>query len=113
MIRPSVGSRDFSRRAFERISIIVIEPVSSTQIGAFVSLSHAAVRRGQSSGASLPVRSRCDSTFASLHISRCVTSAFDISSVNSATGTSRGARRGSPPCRARAPTSPSTGGPRG
>ena len=68
MIRPSVGSRDFSRRAFERISIIVIEPVSSTQIGAFISLSHAAVRRGQSSGFSLPVRRLCDSTFASLHI---------------------------------------------
>ncbi len=44
------------------------------------------MRRGQSSTASLPLRSRCDSTFASLHISRCVTSAFDISSVNSATG---------------------------
>ena len=88
MIRPSVGSRDLSRRAFERISIIVIEPVSSTQIGAFISLSHAAVRRGQSSGFSLPVRRLCDSTFASLHIIRCVTSLFDISSVNSATGTS-------------------------
>src|SRR6185437_4696828 len=45
------------------------------------------VRRGQSSVASLPVRSRCDSTFPSAHISLCVTSAFDISSVNSATGT--------------------------
>ena len=33
------------------------------------------------------MRSRCDSTFASLHMSRCVTSDFDISSVNSATGT--------------------------
>ena len=32
------------------------------------------------------MRSRFDSTFASLHISRCVTSDFDISSVNSATG---------------------------
>ena len=30
MIRPRFGSRVFSRRAFERISIIVIEPVSST-----------------------------------------------------------------------------------
>ena len=30
MIIPSFGSRDFSRRAFERSSIIVIEPVSST-----------------------------------------------------------------------------------
>src|SRR5215211_6198603 len=56
-------------------------------MGAFASLSQAAVRRGQSSGASLPERSRCDSTFASLHMSRCVTSAFDISSVNNATGT--------------------------
>ena len=88
MIRPRFGSRDFSRRAFERISIIVIEPVSSTQIGAFISLSQAAVRRGQSSGFSLPVRRLCDSTFASLHIIRCVTSLFDISSVKSATGTS-------------------------
>ena len=35
------------------------------------------------------MRSRCDSTFASLHISRCVTSDFDISSVNSATGSLR------------------------
>ena len=34
------------------------------------------------------MRSRCDSTFASLHRSRCVTSDFDISSVKSATGTS-------------------------
>ena len=51
-----------------------------------MSRSHAAVSRGQSSGASLPVRSRCDSTFASLHIIRCVTSDFDISSVNRATG---------------------------
>ena len=75
-----------SRRAFERISIIVTEPVSSTKIGAFASLSQAAVRRGQSSGASLPLRRRCDSTFASLHMSRCVTSAFDISSVKIATG---------------------------
>ena len=33
------------------------------------------------------MRSRFDSTFASLHISRCVTSDFDISSVKSATGT--------------------------
>ena len=49
MIRPRFGSRVFSRRAFERISIIVIEPVSSTQIGAFISLSHADVSRGQSS----------------------------------------------------------------
>jgi len=41
----------------------------------------------------LPVRRRCDSTFASLHISRCVTSDFDISSVKSATGfSSRTAR---------------------
>ena len=32
------------------------------------------------------MRSRFDSTFASLHISRWVTSDFDISSVNSATG---------------------------
>ena len=32
------------------------------------------------------MRSRCDSTFASLHMSRCVTSDFDISSVKSATG---------------------------
>ena len=32
------------------------------------------------------MRSRCDSTFASEHMSRCVTSIFDISSVNSATG---------------------------
>ena len=39
------------------------------------------------------MRSRCDSTFASLHISRCVTSDFDISSVKSATGfSSRTAR---------------------
>ena len=30
MIRPSPGSRIFSRRAFDRISIIVTEPVSST-----------------------------------------------------------------------------------
>jgi hypothetical protein len=52
-----------------------------------MSRSHAAVSRGQSSGASRPVRRRCDSTFASLHIIRCVTSDFDISSVNSATGT--------------------------
>ena len=66
----------------------MIEPVSSTQIGAFISLSHAAVRRGQSSGFSLPVRRLCDSTRASLHIIRCVTSLFDISSVKSATGTS-------------------------
>ena len=64
----------------------MIEPVSSTQIGAFISLSQAAVSRGQSSCVSLPERTRCDSTFASLHISRCVTSAFDISSVKSATG---------------------------
>jgi hypothetical protein len=76
------------RRVFERTSIIVTEPVSSTKMGAFASLSQAAVSRGQSSAASFPVRSRCDSTFASLHISRCVTSAFDISSVNSATGIS-------------------------
>ena len=34
------------------------------------------------------MRRRCDSTFASLHISRCVTSDFDISSVKSATGIS-------------------------
>ena len=64
----------------------MIEPVSSTQIGAFISLSQAAVRRGQSSWASLPERTRFDSTFASLHMRRWVTSAFDISSVNSATG---------------------------
>ena len=88
MMRPSFGSRDFSRLAFERISIIVIEPVSSTQIGAFISLSQAAVRRGQSSGLSFPVRRLCDSTRASAHIIRCVTSLFDISSVKSATGTS-------------------------
>ena len=37
----------------------------------------------------MPFRSRCDSTLASLHISRCVTSDFDISSVNSATGVPR------------------------
>ena len=37
------------------------------------------------------MRSRCDSTFASLHISRCVTSDFDISSVKSA---DRDCRRG-------------------
>ena len=36
----------------------------------------------------MPVRSRWDSTFASEHMRRCVTSAFDISSVNSATGVS-------------------------
>ena len=30
MISPRFGSRIFSRRAFERISISVIEPVSST-----------------------------------------------------------------------------------
>ena len=53
-----------------------------------MSLSQAAVRRGQSSWASFPERRRFDSTFASLHISRCVTSAFDISSVKSATGVS-------------------------
>ena len=88
MIRPRFGTRDFSRRDFERISIIVTEPVSSTQIGAFISLSQAAVRRGQSSGFSLPVRRLCDSTRASLHIIRCVTSLFDISSVKSATGIS-------------------------
>src|SRR6266536_2807870 len=56
-------------------------------MGAFISLSQAAVKRDQSSCASFPVRSRCDSTLPSLHIRRCVTSAFDISSVNSATGT--------------------------
>ncbi len=88
MIRPRFGSRDFRRRAFERISISVIEPVSSTQIGAFISLSQAAVRRGQSSGFNLPVRRLCDSTRASAHIIRCVTSLFDISSVKSATGIS-------------------------
>ena len=33
------------------------------------------------------MRSRCDSTLASLHMSRCVTSDFDISRVKSATGT--------------------------
>ena len=88
MIRPRFGSRIFSRRAFERISIIVIEPVSSTQTGAFESRSQAAVSRGQSSGARLPERSRCDSTLASLHMSRCVTSDLDISSVNRATGVS-------------------------
>ncbi len=39
------------------------------------------------------MRRRCDSTFASLHISRCVTSDFDISSVKIPTGTpSRTAR---------------------
>ena len=43
----------------------------------------------QSSAASLPFLSRCDSTFASLHIRRCVTSDFDISSVKSATGIPR------------------------
>ena len=86
MIRPRLGSRDFSRRAFERSSMIDVDPVSSTQIGAFISRSQAAVSRGQSSGASRPVRSRCDSTFASLHIIRCVTSAFDISRVKRATG---------------------------
>ncbi len=32
------------------------------------------------------MRRRCDSTLPSEHMSRCVTSAFDISSVNSATG---------------------------
>ena len=32
------------------------------------------------------MRRRFDSTFASLHISRCVTSDFDISSVKRATG---------------------------
>ena len=32
------------------------------------------------------MRRRCDSTLASLHIRRWVTSDFDISSVNSATG---------------------------
>jgi hypothetical protein len=77
---------DLRRLAFERISIIVSEPVSSTKIGALASLSQAAVRRGQSSAASFPVRRRCDSTFASLHMRRCVTSAFDISSVKRATG---------------------------
>ena len=51
-----------------------------------MSLSQAAVSRGQSSCVSFPERTRSDSTFASLHIRRCVTSAFDISSVNSATG---------------------------
>ena len=66
----------------------MIEPVSSTQIGAFISLSQAAVSRGQSSGFSWPVRRLCDSTRASLHIIRCVTSLFDISSVKSATGIS-------------------------
>ena len=30
MIRPRVGSWDFSRRALDLISIIVIEPMSST-----------------------------------------------------------------------------------
>ena len=55
-------------------------------MGAFIRRSQAAVSRGQSSGARRPVRSRWDSTFASLHIIRCVTSDFDISSVNSATG---------------------------
>src|SRR4029450_11745614 len=55
-------------------------------MGALARLSHAAVSRGQSSTASFPVRSRFDSTFASLHISRCVTSDFDISSGNRATG---------------------------
>ena len=54
MMSPSFGSRDFSRRALERSSIIVIEPVSSTQIGAFISLSQAAVSLGQSSCASFP-----------------------------------------------------------
>ena len=34
------------------------------------------------------MRRRCDSTFASLHMRRCVTSLFDISRVKSATGTS-------------------------
>src|SRR5919201_1485754 len=57
-------------------------------MGAFASLSQAAVRRGQSSGPSFPVRRRFDSTLASLHIRRCVTSDFDISSVNTATGVS-------------------------
>ena len=37
---------------------------------------------------------RCDSTLASLHISRCVTSIFDISSVNRATGISSDAEVG-------------------
>ena len=60
--------------------------MSSTKIGAFISLSQAAVSRGQSSWVSFPERTRLDSTFASLHMSRCVTSAFDISSVKSATG---------------------------
>ena len=88
MIRPRFGSFDLSLRAFERISIMLIEPVSSTQIGAFINLSPAATSLGQSSCDSLPVRNRCDSTFASLHSSRCVTSDFDISSVKSATGVS-------------------------
>ena len=44
------------------------------------------MRRGQSSWVSFPERTRLDSTFASLHIRRCVTSDFDISSVKSATG---------------------------
>ena len=43
--------------------------------------------RGQSSTArACRCAAGCDSTFASLHISRCVTSDFDISSVKSATG---------------------------
>ena len=56
-------------------------------MGALASLSHEAVSRGQSSAESFPVRRRCDSTLASLHMRRCVTSDLDISSVNRATGT--------------------------
>ena len=110
MIRPSFGSRDFSRRAFERISIIVIEPVSSTQIGAFISLSHAAVRRGQSSGFSLPVRRLCDSTFASLHIIRCVTSLLRHLEREERHRDVVPHCEVLRPCSARAPTSPSTAG---
>ena len=55
------------------------------------------------------MRSRCDSTFASLHISRCVTSDFDISSVKSATGTSLRTREVRGHAERRAPTFPSLG----
>ena len=55
-------------------------------MGAVLSRLQASVSRGHSSGASLPVRSRVESTRPSAHINRWVTSSRDISIENTATG---------------------------
>ena len=85
MISPKLFA-DFSRRAFVRISMTDTFGESSIKICASDSAPMACAMRGHSASFKRPVRSRYESTDASLHSKRVTSCCSDISREKIATG---------------------------